>query len=96
MVDKSNWKRCSLCGNPVHPLQESSAQPLADGVACVSCAFGKVNPTIRNNGIPSHFAQTRNDRGSYVSYIVPDSPIYNRKKEEKKIMRVDCGEVSCN
>lgn len=67
-----NWNKCALCGNPVHPWQETSAEPLADGIACVSCAFDRVDATRQNKGIPSHKA-TRKDRdGRWRTEIVPD------------------------
>lgn len=72
MINTSNWSRCAICGKPVHPMQESSAAPLADGIACVSCAYGRVWPTIRNKGVPSHFTTERNREGRYESKIVAD------------------------
>lgn len=73
MVDKTTWKSCALCGEKVHPLQESSASPLADGIACVSCSYGRVWPTIRNGGKPSHLTyEYDSKKGKFVSKIVAD------------------------
>lgn len=72
LKDRSTWNTCVLCGKLVHPYQETSAQPLADGIACVSCQFGRVSPTRRNNGIPSHLVTNRNREGKLVTTIVAD------------------------
>ena len=70
-----NFKKCALCGKPVHPLQETSAEPLADGIACVSCAFGPVYATRMNNGIPSHKVTERDPQtGKWQTRIVADKP----------------------
>lgn len=50
------FKECVLCGKKVHPLQESSAEPLAKGICCVNCAYSRVYPTRMNGGIPSHLS----------------------------------------
>lgn len=65
-------KKCALCGKWVHPYQQTSAQPLADGIACVSCAFGKVDATRKNNGIPSHKTTEKDRNGRFRTIIVPD------------------------
>lgn len=62
MKNKENWNKCALCGNPVHPYQESSAEPLANGIACVNCAYSRVYPTRMNNGVPSKLRCERNPR----------------------------------
>ena len=70
MVDKSSWEKCVLCGNSIHPLQISSARPLADGPCCVSCHYGKVFPTICCNGRPSMWS-TRVKDGKRISCFMP-------------------------
>ena len=70
--NKDEFKKCSLCGEPVHPLQETSAEPLADGIACVSCAFGRVDATRKNNGLPSHKVTEKDRDGRWRTMIVPD------------------------
>jgi len=76
MIDKSRWdgehNKCAICGKPVHPLQETSAEPLAKVIACVSCAFNRVDATRRNNGIPSRKITTKNRDGKWVTLIVAD------------------------
>ena len=67
---ESDWKECAICGKKVHPLQQSSAQPLADGIACVSCAFNRVDATRQNNGIPSHKITIKDRNGRYKTMIV--------------------------
>ena len=66
------WKNCAICGKSVHPLQQTSAQPLADGIACVSCAFDRVDATRRNNGVPSRKSVEKNRDGKWVVKIVAD------------------------
>lgn len=71
--DRSKWKKCALCGKTVHPLQETSAEPLADGIACVSCAFNQVHATRQNRGIPSHKVTDKDPQtGRWRTRIVPD------------------------
>lgn len=67
---KEDWKKCAICGKEVHPLQQSSAQPLADGIACVSCAFNQVDATRQNNGIPSRKVVYKDRDGRYKTMIV--------------------------
>ena len=87
MVDKTNWETCVLCGEKIHPLQVTGAQPVADGPCCVSCHYGIVFPTIRNNGTLSKWGSKRNDRGNLVSCIVPMHPSEaERFKEKIKMM----------
>lgn len=82
--NKDDFKKCALCGKPVHPLQETSAEPLADGIACVSCAFGRVDATRKNGGIPSHKVTSKNRDGKWCTIIVPDEVrIQERKKENE-------------
>jgi hypothetical protein len=70
---KEEWKKCSLCGKTVHPWQEDSAEPLAEGIACVSCFIGRVHPTRVNKGVPSHRTTERNyQTGRWETKIVPD------------------------
>lgn len=57
MVDTTNWADCVLCGKKIHPLQVTSAQPVADGPCCVSCHYRIVFPTSRNNGKLSKWGQ---------------------------------------
>lgn len=72
--DRSKWNKCALCGKTVHPLQETSAQPLSDGIACVSCAFNQVDATRHNHGIPSHKVTERDQQtGRWRTRIVPDN-----------------------
>ena len=66
------WNKCALCGKPVHPWQETSAEPLADGIACVSCAFDRVDATRQNKGIPSHKVTEKDRGGRWRTKIVPD------------------------
>ena len=80
MIDKSTWKRCALCGKPVHPLQETSAEPLSDGIAWVSCAFDRVNATRQNKGIPSHKVLEKDRDGKLRSKIVADKLPNARKR----------------
>lgn len=76
MIDKSRWhgehNKCTICGKSVHPLQETSAEPLAKGIACVDCAFNRVDATRKNNGIPSRKVTTKNRDGKWVTLIVAD------------------------
>ena len=84
MIDKSTWKRCALCGEPVHPLQETSAEPLSDGIACVSCAFDRVNATRQNKGIPSHKNLEKDQDGKWrVSIVADDLPDVRKRRTEK-------------
>ena len=70
--DRSEWKKCALCGKIVHPWQETSAEPLAKGIACVSCAFNQVDATRKNHGIPSHKVTEHNKQtGKWETNIVP-------------------------
>ena len=71
-TSKWEWKNCAICGKSVHPLQQTSALPLADGIACVSCAFNRVDATRRNNGIPSHKSTEKNRDGRWVTKLVSD------------------------
>lgn len=66
-------KKCAVCGKSVHPLQETSAEPLAKGIACVSCAFNRVDATRRNNGIPSRKVTQKDRDGRWKTTIVPDN-----------------------
>lgn len=84
MIDKSTWKRCALCGKPVHPLQETSAEPLSDGIACVSCAFDRVNATRQNKGIPSHKSMEKGQDGKWHFKIVADGLTNVRKNMRQK------------
>ena len=71
--DRSQWKKCAICGETVHPLQETSAEPLSDGIACISCAFNQVDATRRNHGIPSRKIIVRDPQtGKWITKIVPD------------------------
>lgn len=73
--DPNTFNKCAICGNPVHPIQETSAEPLSDGIACVSCAYGRVYPTKCNKGIPSHKVTEKNPQtGRWETLIVPDNP----------------------
>ena len=70
--DRSKWKKCALCGKTVHPLQETSAEPLSNGIACVSCAFNQVDATRKNHGIPSHKVTVHNQQtGKWETTIMP-------------------------
>lgn len=72
--DCSKWKKCAICGKTVHPLQETSAEPLADGIACVSCALNQVDATRKNHGIPSHKVTDKDPQtGRWRTRIVPDT-----------------------
>ena len=84
MIDKSTWKRCALCGEPVHPLQETSAEPLSDGIACVGCAFNRVDATRQNKGIPSHKRVEKDRDGKWRTNIVADDLIYAQKRRIEK------------
>ena len=80
--DRSKWKKCALCGKTVHPWQETSAEPLSDGIACVSCAFDRVDATRYNRGIPSHKVTQRDPQtGKWKTTIVPDD--LSRKTSRK-------------
>jgi hypothetical protein len=70
-IDASTWKKCVLCGKPIHPLQVSSALPLADGPCCVSCHYGKVFPTAMSNGQPSQWSKKTTRDGKRISCFVP-------------------------
>ena len=75
LEDRSGWPKCALCGKTVHPWCATSAEPLADGVACPSCAFDQVNATRQNNGIPSHKVTQRDPQtGRWKTQIVADVP----------------------
>ena len=84
MIDKSTWKRCALCGKPVHPLQQTSAEPLSDGIACVSCAFDRVNATRQNKGSPSHKSMEKDQDGKWRVNIVADDLSDAQKRRAKK------------
>lgn len=71
---REKWNRCELCGKVVHPYQETSAAPLAVGIACVSCAWNRVDATRRNKGIPSHKVTSKDPQtGKWETKIVPDN-----------------------
>ncbi len=70
---RESWNKCALCGKTVHPWQETSAAPLAEGIACVSCAVNRVDATRQNKGIPSHKVTERNPQtGKWNTRIVRD------------------------
>lgn len=75
MINKGSWvwKECAICGKTVHPLQQTSAEPLADGIACVSCAFNRVDATRQNNGVPSHKTVERDRDGRWRQKIIADA-----------------------
>lgn len=75
------WRKCALCGKDVHPLQQTRAAPLSDGIACVSCAFNRVDATRRNNGIPSRKVTEKNRDGRWETRIVADSVEKRQKRE---------------
>lgn len=82
-IDKSTWKNCIICGKKIHPLQENSALPLADGPCCVSCHYGTVYPTQMNKGVPSRWAHKRNENGKNISYFAPlDKSAANRLMQQ--------------
>ena len=83
---KEEWKKCVLCGKVVHPWQEESAEPLAVGIACVSCSISRVYATRVNGGIPSHRITEKDRDGKWYTSIVADDPKIrkNQSKEGKK------------
>ena len=84
LEDCSQWNKCALCVKTVHPWQETSAYPLAEGIACVSCAFDRVDATRKNHGIPSHKVTERDRQtGKWKTVIVADD-IHFRKTGGKK------------
>lgn len=83
--DRTTWNKCALCGKVVHPWQEASSEPLADGIACVSCQISRVYATRCNNGIPSHRTCRKNQHtGKWETVIIPDKIIVREIKEEVK------------
>ena len=82
--DRSKWNNCALCGKTVHPWQETSAQPLADGIACVSCAFNQVDATRKNHGIPSHKVTQKDPQTGRWSTVIVADDIHYRKTGGKK------------
>lgn len=83
--DRTKWKKCALCGKTVHPLQETSAEPLSEGIACVSCAFDRVDATRRNHGIPSHKVTERDHKtGKWSTKIVADDIVKQIKATQAR------------
>lgn len=74
---------CVLCGKRINPYQVNDASPVAPGVCCVSCHYGIVYPTQRNNGKPSRWATKRNENGKLVYYFAEMNVTEQQKLKER-------------
>lgn len=74
---------CVLCGKRINPYQVSDASPVTSGPCCVSCHYGIVYPTQRNNGRLSRWATKRNENGKLVYYFAEMNATEQQRLKER-------------